>query len=135
MRHLLLISALLLGAACLATAQSYPSQSQPNSGTTSAGQSNTGNMHTVEGCLSGSEGNYMLTSKDGTMYQLSGNTSKLSAHVGHEMKVTGSVTAASASAGGESANTMGHAGTAQHMLDVSSYKHISKTCENSGMSH
>jgi hypothetical protein len=32
---------------------------------------------TVEGCLQGSNGSYTLTAKDGTMYQLSGDTSKL----------------------------------------------------------
>ena len=50
---------------------------------TSAGQM------TVEGCLSGSNGNFTLSDKNGTSYQLTGDTAKLSEHLGHEVKVTG----------------------------------------------
>ena len=44
---------------------------------------------TIEGCLSGSDGNYSLTDKSGTTYQLTGDTAKLQNHVGHTIQVTG----------------------------------------------
>lgn len=93
-----------------------------------AGQSASGQM-TVEGCLSGSNGNFTLTDKNGTSYQLTGDTAKLTEHVGHEVKVTGM---SSSGAGGESAST----GAGSQTLQVSSVKHISKTCKSGGgMAH
>ncbi len=78
---------------------------------------------TVEGCLQGSNGSYTLTAKDGMMYQLSGDTSKLAEHVGHEVQITGmtSKNATDSSAGAA-------AGSSQQTLEVKSVKHISKTC-------
>ena len=84
---------------------------------------------TVEGCLSGSNGNFTLTDKNGMAYQLTGDSSTLSEHVGHEVKVTGM---SSSSASGSSASTGGSGQT----LQVSSVKHISKTCKSAGgMTH
>jgi uncharacterized protein DUF5818 len=120
MRHLLLFSLLLLGMSCWAVAQSYPNQG--SAGSAAAQQ-------TVKGCLSSSGGTYTLTEKDGKAFQLTGDTAKLSDHVGHEMKVTGSVSSASASSSG----AMGK--TAEQTLDVTSFKHISKTCEGATSSH
>ena len=89
----------------------------------------------MEGCLSGSSGNYTLTDKNGTTYQLTGDTAKLSAHVGHEVKVTGTEGAGSSSASGAAAGTAGAAG-AQQTLQVTSVKHVSKTCKSGGgMTH
>src|SRR5882724_8011503 len=99
MRQLLALSVLLLGISW-AAAQDTPSQSSPNSSSPSqstADQStpgqtsaNAGDQKTVEGCLSGSSGSYTLTDNSGATYQLTGDTSKLSEHVGHEVKVMGS---------------------------------------------
>jgi hypothetical protein len=73
----------------------------------------------------------MLTDQNGTMYQLSGDTAKLSEHVGHEIKVSGT-----SSSGGDTGAAKGASGGAQQTLQVSSVKHISKTCKSgSGMSH
>lgn len=137
MRHLLLLSVLLLGA-FWAAAQNYPSQTSPSE--TSPSQSTpagSGGETTVQGCLSGSSGNYMLTDKNGKSYQLTGDTAKLSEHVGHEIKVTGTVSSASASPnGGDDSSKAGEAGgSSQQGLEVSSVKHISKNCESSGASH
>ena len=61
-----------------------------------------------EGCLSGSDGNYTLTDKNGNSFQLTGDTAKLSEHVGHEVKVTGTASSASTSpSGGTASGTMG----------------------------
>ena len=94
---------------------------------------------TVEGCLSGSSGSFTLTDKNGTAYQLTGDTAKLTEHVGHEVKVTG--TSGSAGAGASSspdtsASGAGSAGAGQ-TLQVTSVKHVSKTCKSggSGMAH
>jgi hypothetical protein len=121
MRHGLLVLSVLLLASLWAAAQN-PEQGSRSS---AAGQT------TVEGCLSGSSGSYMLTDQNGTMYQLSGDTAKLSEHVGHEVKVSGT-----SSSGGGSEPSNGASGAAQQTLQVSSVKHISKTCKSgSGMSH
>ena len=121
MRHGLLVLSVLLLASLWAAGQ--------NSKTSAGGQS------TIEGCLSGSSGNYMLTDQNGTMYQLSGDTAKLSEHVGHEIKVSG--TSSSADNSASSAGTANSAsGSAQQTIQVASVKHISKTCKSgSGMSH
>jgi len=83
--------------------------------------------HTVEGCLSSSDGKYMLTDMQGKTFELIGDTSKLAEHVGHEVKITGTESSGTASAGG--------AGSQEMTLDVSSVKHISKTCKSGSMAH
>lgn len=122
----LLISVLLLGLSW-AVAQDTTSGSQ---GSTSS-RAGAGGQVTVEGCLSGSSGNFTLTDKNGTAYQLTGDSTKLSEHVGHEVKITG--TSASADASGSQTSASGSAG---QTLQVTSMKHISKTCKSAGaMSH
>ncbi len=118
MRHLMLFSALLLGMSW-AAAQASPSQ----------GTSGNTGQETVKGCLSSSGGNYMLTEKNGKTFQLTGDTSKLSEHVGHEIKVTGTEGSAPASSNADSMSQ------ASPTLEVSTFKHISKTCEGATASH
>jgi len=135
MRHLwLLLSVLLLGASW-AVAQDTTNPTSPNSSQTSPTSSQTGattasGATAVEGCLSGASGNYTLTDKNGVAYQLTGDTAKLSEHVGHEVKITGT----SSSASGSDGTAAGTANANSPTLEVSSVKHISKTCKNSGMS-
>ncbi|MFY9911122.1 MAG: DUF5818 domain-containing protein [Candidatus Sulfotelmatobacter sp.] len=119
MRYFLLFSVLMLGASW-AAAQSYPSQAPAGSTT---------GQHSVVGCLSSSGGAYTLTAKNGKTYELTGDTAKLSDHVGHEMKITGTMSPASASSTG----AMGKSG--EETIDVTSFKHISKTCSSGAMSH
>jgi hypothetical protein len=126
MRHLLLLSVLLLGVSW-AAAQNYPSHETSG---------NTGGQETVQGCLSSNGGTYTLTAKDGKNFQLTGDTAKLSEHVGHEIKVTGSVSSESASPGSASGQTnSGQTGTEQPKLEVSSIKHVSKSCGGKGSSY
>src|SRR5437660_9603353 len=89
-RTFLLAISLLASAAWLQAQSQYPQTGSSQKGASASGQT------TIEGCLQGSDGNYTLTDKSGTTYQLQGDTSKLSAHVGHEVQITGSTTAASA---------------------------------------
>lgn len=128
MRQLLALLILLLGVSwAVAQDQSSPSQSSPTQ--SDSGQMKSGGSQTtVEGCLSGSNGNYTLTDNKGNSYQLTGDTSKLSDHVGHTVKITGMTSGSSAASGGAMGNT------SSQSLEVSSMKHISKTCKNSNMS-
>jgi hypothetical protein len=126
-RHLLLLSVLLLGVSW-AAAQNSPSQSTPTGA---------GSETSVQGCLGGSDGNYTLTDKSGTSFQLTGDTAKLAEHVGHEIKVTGTASSASASpSGGTAGGTMGQPSSAsQQAIQVTSVKHIAKTCKSAGTPH
>ena len=135
-RLVLLLSVLLLGA-CWAVAQDTTSQTNSNSSETSASSGQTSSATasgttTVQGCLSGSSGNFTLTDKNGNTYQLTGDTAKLSEHVGHEVKVTGTTSSASASADGTASGTTGQASGNSQTLEVSSMRHISKTCQSGG---
>ncbi len=126
-RILMLALALLCSTAWLQAQQDqYPqnppagsSQSQASAGQTS-----------VEGCLQGSDGNFTLADNSGTTYQLSGDTSKLSKHVGHEVQITGSTSGStSGSSSASSSNGMSQ-GASQQALTVDKVKHISESCKN-----
>jgi hypothetical protein len=129
MRNLLLFSVLLLGASWMA-AQTTTGTGQSTAGQSGYGQTThqtaTGSQKTVTGCLSESNGKYMLTEHNGTSYELMGESSKLAEHVGHEIRVTGSEAAGS----GTASSTMGQ--NASPTLEVSSFRHISKTCKSAG---
>jgi hypothetical protein len=100
-------------------------------------QTSSGANNMVQGCLSGTDGNYMLTDKNGTTYKLTGDSAKLSEHVGHEVQISGTTTGGStttSSSGSSSSDTMGAGGS--QTIAVTGVKHISKTCQSgSNMSH
>jgi hypothetical protein len=152
MRFLQLLAVLSLGV-MWATAQTSPSGQTPttdpatgqsNTGATTAGSSANGTASMndskmnqtnagadgVQGCLSGSDGNYTVTDKTGTSYRLTGDTAKLSEHIGHEVKVSGTKSTAAATG---ASDTMGQTGGAQQSIQVTSVKHIAKTCQNPGV--
>lgn len=88
---------------------------------------------TVGGCLDGSNGRFTLRADNGTVYQLIGNTSTLSEHVGHEVRITGRIsgsnTAGTPSATTPDASRAGSSGASrQTMLTVNSVRHVSQTC-------
>lgn len=136
-RRLLLLSPLLLLSAVCALAQ-YGNQSGSQSSGTSSQTTTTqtttthsmdsGQM-TVQGCLSQANGSYSLTDNSGTTYQLTGNTARLQAHVGHTIQVTGTTGSAS-----NSSNMSGQAGSMsgssdmQHTLAVTSFNHVRAGC-------
>jgi hypothetical protein len=121
MKKMLLLSSILALSAVWAVAQ-YGSQQPSASSQSSSDASKT----TIEGCLAGSVGNYSLTDKLGTTYQLTGDTAKLQAHVGHTVQVTGTTSSAGAT-GGQTGSMSAPADT-QPTLNVSSFKHISASC-------
>ena len=88
-------------------------------GSSQGSQSSSSGETSVKGCLAKSDSGYALTDKSGTTYQLTGDTSQLSAHVGHEIQIKGTKAEASAASSGSSS---------QPQLQVSSMKHISETC-------
>ncbi|HEY1261956.1 MAG TPA: hypothetical protein VGF06_00445 [Terriglobales bacterium] len=103
---------------------------------------------TIQGCLTNSGGNYMLTDASGMQYQLQGDTSKLDSYVNNEVQVKGMASSAagstsgagaSAGAGNNSGSTAGGtqgsgtattAGSAQ-AFSVSKVKKLSSTCKTS----
>lgn len=98
---------------------------------------------TITGCLSGSSGNYTLTDKSGTAYQLTGDTNGMNDHVGHTIKVTGSSSSSTNSSPNASNSTGSSSGSSspsssasasgtgsQNTFNVSSFKHVSKTCNS-----
>ena len=129
-KTLMLALALQLSTAWLQAQEQYPQAGSSQTEATASGQT------TVEGCLQGSDGNYTLTDNSGMTYQLQGDTSRLSAHVGHEVQITGTTSGAGAtnpSAGAGTTNpTTGTptAGAQQSTLTVQNMKHVSKTCKS-----
>jgi len=131
----LLVSVLLLGLTWAVAQDTTQGSTTPSRGTNpmNSGQNSaSASQKTVTGCLSGSNGNFTLTDKHGKSYQLTGDTAKLTEHVGHEVRVTGTPSAS----GAAGTTTAGGAG-AEQALEVTSLKHISKTCQSGagGMSH
>src|SRR5215471_9619391 len=129
-RICLLVLTLLVSAAWVQAQSQYP---QSNPGQTGTSTSGTSGETTVQGCLQGSSGNYTLTSDTGTTYQLQGDTSKLSKHVGHEVEIKGATSASSSavtSSGGTNPSTSTSTSTAggSQTLNVDKVKHISTTC-------
>jgi hypothetical protein len=125
---------LLISAAWLQAQESPSGSSQSGSSQTAAGQTGSAGARqaSVEGCLQGSNGNFTLTDSSGTTYQLEGNTSKLSEHVGHEVQVTGTPSKSSAGTGANSNSAMAPGeSSGSRTLTVEKVKHISKTCKSS----
>src|SRR5208282_4706331 len=120
-RTFLLISILLLSATW---ALSYYGGASTNESSSSNSQV------TVQGCLAESGGNFTLTDKSGTVYQLTGKTEKLKAHVGHTMRVTGTSTPAMQAPGSMSEATQ----KPQPTLSVTSFKHVAASCGDTSWS-
>jgi hypothetical protein len=83
--HLLATLGLLCGSLTLTFAQDSPGGQMANPNDRGSAGANA-----VRGCLSGTTGNYMLTTSDtGTAIKLVGNENKLQKHVGQEVSITG----------------------------------------------
>jgi hypothetical protein len=175
MRKTFLITAILLLSAAWAVAQTSPSSPQsttpdtssqqstsPSSAspsqqpdtsstttqttTTQTTQTSNNSSTSIEGCLSGSAGNWTLTDQSGKTWQLAGDTSKLSDHVGHQVRLMGTDNSSSASGSSSpsssssstsspssSAGTTGAGSSSgtQSTFTVNKVKMISSTCSTS----
>ena len=143
MKTLTMSSLILCGA--LALAQQSPKQTtnpdQTSNSNATSHQSHqtqtnqTGNSDKqtkVTGCLAGAAGSYTISDKSGQTYQLSGDTSKLSEHVGHKVEITGTAMAAGENPTGDKGKSSGAGSMSSGpTLSVSSIKHISEKCEQS----
>jgi len=86
MRRLLLLILLVNTWALGQTSQASPGQIAKGSA----------QQLSINGCLSGSSGNYTLTDKTGNSYQLRGISADLSSHVGQQVRISGSAMPSSA---------------------------------------
>jgi hypothetical protein len=131
-KTLMLAAILLLSAAWIqaqedhSKAGSNPQAGSPTSASQDSSKGDSGSSQSVEGCLQGANGSFTLTDQSGTTWQLAGDTSKLTEHVGHEVQIKGSTGGASPAGAGA-----GAAG-GQQTLTVESVKHMSKTCKSAG---
>lgn len=105
--------------------------------TTQTTQTSSDSGSSIEGCLSGSAGNWTLTDQSGKTYQLAGDTSKLSDHVGHQVRIMGTDNSSSASnSSSPSSSSPSSAGAAgagsasgsQPTFTVQKVKMISSSC-------
>lgn len=109
--------------------------------TTQTTQTSSNSSTSIEGCLSGSAGNWTLTDQSGKTWQLAGDTSKLSDHVGHQIRLMGTDNSSSASGSSSpsSSNPSSSAGASgagsssgtQSTFTVNKVKMISSTCSTS----
>jgi len=151
MRKLLLSGLLLLVCSAWMAAQTSTSQSSSTPSGTSASShtsdqssstsgstmGSSSSQTSIQGCLSGSTGSYSLADNSGTTYQLQGDDSQLSKHVGQEVEVKGSESSASASPSSTSPSSSSSASTssstgasAGKAFNVTSVKKISSTCSS-----
>jgi hypothetical protein len=114
--------ALLVSAAWLQAQAESPTRA----GSSQAGTAG-GAQKVVEGCLQGSDGYYTVTDNSGRTYLLQGDTWKLTAHIGHEVRITGTTSGSGAQSSGVGA---AETGTQQPILTVQSVKHISGACQS-----
>jgi hypothetical protein len=157
MKKAMLVSVAVMVCAAMAFAQETPSggaAGQNGSQTPSATQTTTGETsgNAIQGCLTGSSGNYVLTDSSGVAYKVKGDESQLADYVNKEVEVmgtTGSSAAASAEhagqtagetagqaagqAGGEAGHAAGEAAgeaTGEHgkTVEVSSVKKLADSC-------
>ena len=151
MRKTFLITAILLLSAAWAVAQTSPSTPQSTTPDTSSTTTQTTTTQTtqtsndsstsIEGCLSGSAGNWTLTDQSGKTWQLAGDTSKLSDHVGHQVRLMGTDNSSSASgssspnssspSSGAGAAGAGSSSGSQSTFTVKNVKMISSSCSTS----
>jgi hypothetical protein len=114
--------------------------------TTQTTQTSSNNSTSIEGCLSGSAGNWTLTDQSGKTWQLAGDTSKLSDHVGHQVRLMGTDNSSSASGSSSpsssnpsssspsssaGASGAGSSSGTQSTFTVNKVKMISSTCSTS----
>lgn len=133
MTKTILLTLTLLSCTAWMAAQSTPQTSTPDSSAQSGAQSSAqapadqakGDETTIQGCLTSSGSNYILTDASGTQYQLQGDTSKLSSNVNNQVQVKGTAGAGAGSAGATATSSGAGAGQS---FTVSKVKKVSGSC-------
>lgn len=109
MRKATLFCAALTLCAGLALAQDTPSNGPASpTGTSTATTSTTdqsASANTIQGCLMGTNGNYMLTDAMGVSYKVQGDESQLSSNVNKEVEVMGTVASTASASASNNADT------------------------------
>jgi len=124
MRKTLLLTFLLLACAAWVAAQQ------------GAGPQAISGATVIDGCLGGSGGNFTVTDKAGTIYQLqlpkSADTTKLNQHIGHEVRVTGTMASSAASdaapGAADTSRTARSDSTGLNVLSVSKMDKLADSC-------
>ena len=98
-------------------------------------QNHTGSSsQSIEGCVNGSKGSYTLTDANGATWQLAGDISRLSDHVGHRVRISGesvgSAGMASSSAGSSGSSASATSPNLVATFDVEKVKMVSSGCES-----
>jgi hypothetical protein len=120
------------------TMPSADQSAQAGSQSDSSAQKIDSSAQKIEGCLSQTASGFALADASGTTYNLTGDTSKLSSHVGEQVEVKGtpasgsaaSSAAPSADSSAASAGASGAASAAGQSFTVQSVKKIAKSCAN-----
>ncbi len=109
MRKAMLLSAAITLCAGLALAQDTPSNGAASqNGTTTTTTTTTdqsASANTIQGCLMGTSGNYMLTDATGVAYKVQGEESQLSSNVNKEVEVMGTVASTASASASNNADT------------------------------
>ena len=109
MRKAMLFCAALTLCAGMALAQDTPSngaasQNDTTTQTTTATNQSTSD-NTIQGCLMGTTGNYMLTDATGVSYKVQGDESQLSSNVNKEVEVMGTMASTASATASNNADT------------------------------
>lgn len=104
-------------------------RSNPNPQAGSKPSDRTESAQVIQGCLQGSGDNYTITDASGTKYQLQGDTSKLTEHVGHEVQVTGAVNTTATSSSSSSPSGSTSSASQQVTIQVQDVKHVASSCK------
>ena len=118
-----------------------PSSTMPSADQSSMGSQSDSSAQKIEGCLAQSGSDFTLADASGTTYKLTGETSKLSSHVGEQVEVKGSpasdssaassaAPSADSSAASAGSSSASGASAAAKSFTVQSVKRIAKSCSN-----
>jgi len=135
-KTLMLLSLGLLGAS-MTLAQDAPAPADQSATPAANSTDTSANAGSVQGCLSGSDGNYVLTQDGtGTAFKLMGDEAQLKKHVGHEVSVTGQPSGDTASTAtsnqGQGDTSAGGATDTGTTIQVTNVKMVAKQCMGSG---
>jgi hypothetical protein len=129
-KSLFLISVTLLCASLAFSQEPTTQEPTGQSSATSAGVNS--NSSTVQGCLGGTDGKYVVTQDNGTAVTLVGDTAKLTDHVGHKVQITGQVVTSGSSDSASAQNPGGSSTPSTATPDTFQVSDVSMVSEHCG---